>query len=234
MKEAALKDGPVCESKSTKWCYNGIWSWFPMQMRRRLEQGLCWLWQQCSTWCVYQKTRGRNWASGLAWSYEGRSWCGGSLDLVSIGASMRTKMKQWTLNANFFLLDTVRTNTRTLYNEVNKKNLPKFKFTWQLGKTLVTPFLALSIEKSIGLPKNIVSKMKRAIGSDDESLLGKRKSVGVEQRKCTQCLDSAPLSEQHTLKHRLRSKCKVWGDFMCKTYEGHCYFTCGKCKNASS
>ena len=103
------------------------------------------------------------------------------MDLVSIGASMRTKMKQWTLNANFFLLDTVRTNTRTLYNEVNKKNLPKFKFTWQLGKTLVTPFLALSIEKSIGLPKSIVSKMKRAIGSDDESLLGKRKSVGVEQ-----------------------------------------------------
>ena len=45
------------------------------------------------------------------------------VDVLLIGASTRTKIKQWTLNANFFLLDTVRTNARTLYKEVNKKNV---------------------------------------------------------------------------------------------------------------
>lgn len=57
----------------------------------------------------------------------------GSIDvvnLVSTGASKRTKTKQWTLNANFFLLNAVRTNTRNLYDKVNKKKLSSFKFTW--------------------------------------------------------------------------------------------------------
>ena len=117
-------------------------SWFPMKMRR-LEQRLCWLWQQCSTWCMYWKARGRT--------------------------------KWWTLNANFFLLDTVRTNARTLHNKVNKKNLSNFKFNWKLSKELVTPFLALRIQNTIGLPKNIVSKMKPAIGSDDENEPAKKK-----------------------------------------------------------
>ena len=93
-------------------------SWFPMRMRR-MEQRLCWLWQQCSTWCMYRKARGRT--------------------------------KWWTLNVNFFLLDRVRTNARTLHNKVNKKNLSNFKFNWQLSKELVTPFLALRIQNTIDL-----------------------------------------------------------------------------------
>ena len=156
------------------------------------------------------------------------------VDLLSIGASTRIKMKRWTLNVNCFLLNTVRSNARTLYNEVNKKNLSNFKFTWQLGKELVTPFLALRIEKPIGPPKIIVSKIKRAVGSDSKSVPAKKIKVGLEHGKCTQCVDSAPYSEGNSLNHRLRSKCKICGDFICTTYEGHCYFTCDKCENASS
>ena len=137
-------------------------------------------------------------------------------------------------DGHFFLLDTVRTNTKTLYNEVNKKNLSNFEFTWQLDKELVTPFLALQIEKPIGLPKNIVSKMKRAVGSDGESVPAKEKNVGVEQGKFAQRVDSAPYTQRNSLSHRLQSKCKVCGYFVCTTYEGHCYFTCGKSENASS
>ena len=76
--------------------------------------------------------------------------------------------------------------------------------------------------------------MKPAIGSDDESEPAKKKNVGVEQGKCVQFIGSAPYSEQNSLSRRLQSKCKVCGDFVCLTYEEYCYFTCGKCENASS
>ena len=76
--------------------------------------------------------------------------------------------------------------------------------------------------------------MKHAIGSDEECVPAKKRNVDVEQGKCAQGEDSASFSEQKKLNHRLRSKCKVCGDFVCSTYEGHCYFTCGKCENASS
>ena len=117
---------------------------------------------------------------------------------------------------------------------MNKKNLCNFEFTWQLDKESVTPFLTQQIEKPIGLPKNIVSKMKCAIGSDGECVPVKKKNVGVEQGKCAKGVGSAPYSQRSSLNHRLWSKCKVCGDFVCTTYEGHCYFTCGKCENASS
>ena len=73
----------------------------------------------------------------------------------------------------------------------------------------------------------------RPIGSDDESASAKKKTVGVEQGKCAQCVDSASYSQRNSLNQRLRSKCKVCGDFVCTTYEGHCYFTCGRLANAS-
>ena len=85
-------------------------SWFLMQMRRRLEKRLCWLWQKCLTWWTYRKTSGRNL---ILWSTKIMKGGVDVVDLVSIGASTRTKTKWRTLNANFSLLHTVRTNART-------------------------------------------------------------------------------------------------------------------------
>ena len=62
----------------------------------------------------------------------------------------------------------------------------------------------------------------RAIGSDDESVPAKKKNVGVEQGKYVQCVDSDYYSQRNSLNHRLRLKCKVCGEFVCTTYEGHC------------
>ena len=59
--------------------------------------------------------------------------------------------------------------------------MSNFRFTWQLEKELVTPFLALLIQKPIGLLKNIVSKIKPAIGSDDKSVPTKKKKVSVNR-----------------------------------------------------
>ena len=54
---------------------------------------------------------------------------GGGADVVDL---TRSKAIRWPLNSTF-LLDTVRTNCRTLY-ECNQKQDSNFEFTWNLGK----------------------------------------------------------------------------------------------------
>ena len=56
-----------------------------------------------------------------------------------ISAKMLTRMKtrRWTLNVFAFMLDTARTNAKTIVKEnTPPKPLSTFQFTWELGKSL--------------------------------------------------------------------------------------------------
>ena len=44
------------------------------------------------------------------------------VDFISAVTSMRIKSEWWTINALSYTLDTVCTNSKALYNEVNKAN----------------------------------------------------------------------------------------------------------------
>ena len=63
------------------------------------------------------------------------------VDLLSTMLSTRSKIPRWPCNANFYICDSVRTNTRTLFNECKNEKLSNFEFTWRLGNELVKPFL---------------------------------------------------------------------------------------------
>ena len=62
------------------------------------------------------------------------------VDLISIHHSTRIKSKRWPLNAFAFILDTVRTNAKTILAD-NKSSFSNFKFAYQLGKALVLPIV---------------------------------------------------------------------------------------------
>ena len=81
------------------------------------------------------------------------------VDLVSTGVSTRFKTRRWTMNANAFLCDTIKTNARTLYNEINGKKLSNFEFTFQLAKELVLPFIQQRYESPTGLQSNSLKKI---------------------------------------------------------------------------
>ena len=156
------------------------------------------------------------------------------IDLVSLGATTRAKTKRWTLNANWFLCDTLKTNAKTLFNEINSEKLSNFEFTWKLGKELVTPFIKVRLENPIGLQSSgVLSRMKRVLPPEEQAAEAESPAAAVAGY-CKQCLVDIAGPQYKTkkkrLNNRLKGKCMVCGDNLCMK-EGHCHFTCGKCKN---
>ena len=60
------------------------------------------------------------------------------VDLLSTNYLTRIKSKRWPLNALAFILDTCRTNAKTILGDNNIK-VTNFQFTYELGKALVLP-----------------------------------------------------------------------------------------------
>ena len=60
------------------------------------------------------------------------------VDLISCHHSTRMTLRRWSLTAFTFMLDTIRTNSKTILED-NKKTFNNFEFTYQLGKALVLP-----------------------------------------------------------------------------------------------
>ena len=58
------------------------------------------------------------------------------VDLISSSLSTRIKCKRWPINCLVILLDTVRTNAKTILHE-NGFSMTNYEFTYQLGKSLV-------------------------------------------------------------------------------------------------
>ena len=60
------------------------------------------------------------------------------VDLISANMLTRMKTRRWTLNVLAFMLETARTNAKTIVKEnTPTKPLSTFQFTWEVGKLLV-------------------------------------------------------------------------------------------------
>ena len=85
------------------------------------------------------------------------------VDLVLKSHSTRIKCKQWPLNAFAFILDTFRSNAKTILQD-NRIKMSNFEFTYNFGKVLVLPAVRRRCEKSNGFHIKIVKKMKQSLG----------------------------------------------------------------------
>ena len=64
------------------------------------------------------------------------------VDLVSTHNTTKMKNRRWPINALAFVLDTVRTNAKTiLAKSSNPATLSSIEFTYTLGKLLVLPHM---------------------------------------------------------------------------------------------
>ena len=88
------------------------------------------------------------------------------VDLISWKLSVRIKSKRWTITALAFILDTVRTNAKTSLRESANSNLATFKFTWELGKQLVTPNIERRYNNPVGIQAKICKKMAEILGKE--------------------------------------------------------------------
>ena len=164
------------------------------------------------------------------------------VDLVSISASTRCKTNRWTINANSFICDTVKTNARTLYNEINNKKLTTFEFTYQLAKELVLPFIQQRYDTPTGLQTSLKRKMKDILYPNAGELAtaapapapAPAPTPAPAKGTCRQCLDHISgdnyKAKKAKLNNKLKNKCMTCDNFVCNT-PGHLYFVCGTCKD---
>ena len=86
------------------------------------------------------------------------------VDLVSKHNTTRTKHKRWPMNELAFVLDTVRTNVKTILQEsVSQIKMSSFDFTYTLGKMLVFPHIERRYSSLNGLQSQLVNKMQRVL-----------------------------------------------------------------------
>ena len=98
------------------------------------------------------------------------------VDWISSKLSVRIKSKSWTVYSLGFILDTVRTNAITILCESVNSNLTTFKFTWELGKQLVTPNIEIRYNNLVEFQTKIYKKIaevfgKEAVGSYEKTTL---------------------------------------------------------------
>ena len=85
------------------------------------------------------------------------------VDLISAKMSTRMKTRRWTLNA--FMLDTARTNTKTIVKEnTPTKPLSTFQFTWELGKSLVRSCIQRRHDNPVRLTHSLVKSICKVLG----------------------------------------------------------------------
>ena len=80
------------------------------------------------------------------------------VDLLSRLHSTRIKSKRWPINAFAFILDTCRTNAKTILQD-NSKPLSNFEFIYAIRKGLVLPAIQRRYANSNGLQIAVVNKM---------------------------------------------------------------------------
>ena len=88
----------------------------------------------------------------------------GGLDVIDMMAGIHTtrfKSRRWTMNALVYVLDTVRTNTFTLWNEIHSDSkMGSFDFVWKLGEDLIKPHVQIRYQNATGLQRSVVIAMK--------------------------------------------------------------------------
>lgn len=116
----------------------------------------------------------------------------GGVDIMDQMAGVfttRCKTRRWTMNALSYVLDTVRTNANTLWNEMYPaEKLSSHDFLWALSDELIKPFVQRRYDNRIGLTKPIVLAMMDVLGIKEYVPLNFNPGPPAPKRRCFFCL----------------------------------------------
>ena len=154
------------------------------------------------------------------------------VDLVSATHSTRFRTRRWHMNALAFILDTVRTNSRTIYREVNSVDISNFQYTYQLGKALVLPAVQKRYENSNSLSTKLLDKMKGVLGLNlnVKRVVAQNTNPSNAPKRCSECLRDISGPGYKEAKKKLNTKLKT----ICRLCERavcakHFKVTCNPC-----
>ena len=96
----------------------------------------------------------------------------GGVDVMDMMAEIhitRFKSCRLTMNVLAYVLDTVRTNMFTLWNEIHSDNkMGSFDFVWKLGEDLIKPHIQSRYQNVTGLQRSVVVAMKNVLEIEED------------------------------------------------------------------
>ena len=131
------------------------------------------------------------------------------VDLLSTSHSTRIKSKRSPINAFAFILDTCRTNAKTILHD-NGKPLSNFEFTYAIGKGLVLPAIQQRYANLNGLQTAVANKMHRVLGIKEA--IHHAVDIPTKSGRCFKCIEAimgSPnyIRERNRLNNKLKTKC---------------------------
>lgn len=155
------------------------------------------------------------------------------MDQIAGVYTTRCKTHRWTINALSYVLDTVRTNMNTLWNEMYpEKKMSSFDFLWALADELIKPWVQTRYNNRTGLQKHIVVAMMGVLGIEDYVPDGFEVRNQADYKRCFQCLaDLHGKKDYKKLKNKLgKHKFVCDGDACTKTLcKEHFKLYCNSC-----
>ena len=153
----------------------------------------------------------------------------GGVDVVDLIAKMSTRIKnkRWIINSLAFVLDTARTNAKTIFMENTKSNISNFEFTWNLGKALVLPQLQRRIERPVGLQTPLQQKIRKVTGHTSPA---PEPAADATCGRCYVCLREIQgpgyKKAKCSISNQTKTKCRGCKKVVCRK---HSTFTCNDC-----
>ena len=133
----------------------------------------------------------------------------------------RSRKFRWDVVALFYMLDTIRVNSKTIWCIKQGPDVQKFKsfdFAWELAMQLLKPFIR---SRNIsGLPRMTLERMERVLGEKIQVA-----PHADERRRCKQCEKGSSKQEKSNLL-KTKQNCKSCGIVVCRQHSIHLCDSC--------
>ena len=154
-------------------------------------------------------------------------------DLFSTHHTTRIKSKRWPLNAFAFILDTVKTNSKTILSD-NKVKLSNFDFTYALGKALVLPSIQNRYQNNNEMQPPILQKIRYVLRIKETNRRPQIETPATLFRRChVYVQESVGTSHykkmQQKMNDKIKSMCARCSSFICKRHIAETEFICCDC-----
>ena len=138
----------------------------------------------------------------------------------------RCKTRRWNMNLLAYVLDTARTNASSIWRMKGYK-ITSYDFIWQLGESMIKPYIQYRRDNARYLRRNITSAMQKIVPQDKQNV----ERAGAERGRCHLCPESIQ-GKGYKAKRQKLSKhtfsCNACGKTVCPT---HLAATCNVCQD---
>ena len=142
----------------------------------------------------------------------------------------RAKTNRWALLSFYYMLDTIRVNSKTLWCLKHKKTLNKtstFEVGFELANALAMPFIQQ--RKVNGLRKPTLKKIDYVLdkaGDTPKAAIEKRHERHGDRKRCRICLKNCVSKAEKSNMKRPTQQCQCCGECIC---DDHSICVCDNC-----